>query len=270
VEQSNVAVLSPAAAGADVATLPSEQDDAWRGLAAAARGLGVPLDAEAAARLARYRDLLAERGKVVNLTAVRAPEEIERRLFLDALAMVPDLERACEALVDHDAPKLIDIGSGGGVPGLVLKIARPRLEVTLVDATGKKVAFLREVIADLGLASIRAVQGRAEELGRDPAYREQFDLATARAVATLPVLLEYVAPFLDEGGVALLPKGLAIEEELAAGRRAGALLGVEIVSSRQLPVEDTRLVIARKVAPTASAYPRRTGLPSQRPLGEGA
>ena len=110
---------------------------------------------------------------------------------------------------------------------------------------------------------------RADELdlGRDRAYRQRFDVATARAVAALPVLLEYVVPFLDVGGIALLPKGVQIADELRQGRRAAAQLGVRIVSAESLPLEATRLVVARKVAPTAAAYPRPIGVPSQTPLG---
>jgi 16S rRNA (guanine527-N7)-methyltransferase len=230
----------------------------------------VPLDADALRRFARYRDLLLERRAQFNLTAIREPEAIERRLFLDAIAMVPELDRVIDA--GYDRPQrmteLIDIGAGAGFPGLALKIARPDLDVTLVDATAKKVAFLNEVIAALELKHVRAVQGRAEELGRDSAYRARFDLATARAVATLPVLLEYVVPFLTIGGTTLLPKGLEIADELRLGRRAGAILGAEIVAVVALPLGTTRLVVARKISPTAAAYPRRVGVPSRDPLGE--
>ena len=149
-----------------------------------------------------------------------------------------------------------------------MKIVRPHLDVTLVDATAKKVAFVNEVIAALELEGARAVQGRAEELARERVYRARFGLATARAVASLPVLLEYVVPFLSIGGTALLPKGLEIAEELRLGRRAAAILGAEIVSALALPFGTTRLVVARKVSPTAAAYPRRVGIPSRDPLGE--
>jgi 16S rRNA (guanine527-N7)-methyltransferase len=226
----------------------------------------VSLDDKAVARFASYRDLLVMCNARFNLTAIREPDEIERRLFLDALAMVPTLDRIRQ--VPH-ATRLVDVGAGAGVPGLALKIARPDLDVTLVDATAKKVAFLHEVIAALELPSIRAIHARAETLGQDPAFRGQFDMATARAVAALPVLLEYVVPLLRVGGTALLPKGLAIDEELGAGQRAAAALGARIVSAERLPARSTRLVIAHKVASTPVAYPRRTGVPSRAPLGEG-
>jgi len=255
---------------ADAVTTLFSPRDHWSGLAEAAGQLGVSLDADALARFVRYRDLLLERSAQFNLTAIRDPEEIERRLFLDAIAMVPELDRLTDTELDpaDRAPRLVDVGAGAGFPGLALKIVRPQLDITLIDATAKKVAFVNEVIAALELDSARAVQGRAEELGQDRIYRARFEIATARAVASLPVLLEYVVPFLAIGGTALLPKGLEIAEELRLGRRAAAILGAEIVSTTALPFGTTRLVVARKISPTADGYPRRVGVPSRDPLGE--
>lgn len=258
----------PAAAGSAVAIDLSPIRLTWPGLASAAALLDVALDAEALDRFARYRDLLLARNAQFNLTAIRDPEEIERKLFLDALAILPSLDSAVSPYADHRI-RLVDVGAGAGFPGLPLKIARPGLELTLIDATAKKTAFLNEVIADLGMSNARAVHGRAEELGHDPGYREQFDIACARAVASLPILLEYVVPFLCVGGTALLPKGLQIDEELRDGKRAASILGAEIVSADRLPVEGTSLVVAAKAKRTPADYPRRTGIPSRSPLGKG-
>lgn len=245
---------------------PQHQTHSWPRLAQAAAELGVPLNATALTRLATYRDLLTARNAQVNLTAIREPEAMERRLFLDAIAMVPWLDAVVRAS-GRVHPRLIDVGSGAGFPGLVLKIVRPDLEVVLLDATGKKVRFLAEVAAATGLSDIETVHGRAEDIARERAYRERFDLATARAVASLPVLLELTTPFLDVGGTALLPKGLDLAGELKPGARAARLLGCRIVSSEVLPTGDTRLVIVEKTTLTPKAYPRRTGLPNQAPLG---
>jgi 16S rRNA (guanine527-N7)-methyltransferase len=264
------APLLLASAGILPATDSRTSDSSWSGLAVEASRIGVDLDTRTAARLARFRDLLLERNAHVNLTAIRLPVEVERRLFLDALAMIPAIDAFLETARHHPRARLIDIGSGAGFPGLVLKIARPDLDVTLLDATAKKVAFLDDVIADLKLEAIHAVHGRAEELGQRQSYREQFAIATARAVASLPVLLEFVLPFLDIGGQAFLPKGLAIDDELRAGRRAAKQLGGEIISAQRAPVGETRLVIARKTTLTAKAYPRRTGIPAHSPLGQGS
>ncbi len=260
----------PALARSDAAFDVLSPDTVWPGLARAAAAIGVPLDGEARARFDRYRDLLQERSAQFNLTAIQEPHEIERRLFLDALAMVPVLDRAIQARTPQSeaSVRLVDIGTGAGFPGLALKIARPTLDITLVDATAKKITFLRDVITVLDLEDVQAMHGRAEDLGHDPALRARFDVATARAVASLPVLLEYVVPLLRIGGTAILPKGLKIDEELQAGRRAASLLGAEIVSAAKLPVDTTRLVVAAKIALTPGVYPRRVGIPSRSPLGE--
>jgi 16S rRNA (guanine527-N7)-methyltransferase len=257
----------PAAARSDTVIDVRPAANSWPGLAQASSELGVPLDDEALQRFARYRDLLHLRNAQFNLTAIREPHEIERRLFLDALAIVPTLDRLTES-PSPQSVRRVDIGAGAGFPGLALKIARPHLDVTLVDATAKKVAFLDEVISELGLDAVRAVHGRAEDLGQKEAYRARFDVATARAVAALPVLLEYVIPLLEVGGTALLTKGLEINEELRAGRRAAQKLGARIISAATLPTEGTRLVVATKTAPTKRTYPRRVGIPSRGPLGD--
>jgi 16S rRNA (guanine527-N7)-methyltransferase len=260
-----------------VATLTAAATDAfppssnWLGLACEAERIGVSLDSEAIARFDRFRDLLLARNAQFNLTAIRDAIGVERRLILDALGML----RAIDALsVSAQHPKqhrrLIDVGSGAGFPGLALKIARPELDVTLLDATAKKVAFLDEAISVLELASTRAIHGRAEMVARDRACRAQFNLVTARAVASLPVLLEYTLPFIRVGGAGLFPKGLNIDEELREGRAAAAALGGEVISADADPALGTRLVIVRKTRLTPNAFPRRTGLPSREPLGEGS
>ena len=261
---------SPVPIGMDDATTFPPSSKEWPGLAHAAGLLGVPLSTDASRRFARYRDLLLERSARFNLTAIHDPDEVERRLFLDAIAMAPTLDRVIDADGHSRGSRvrLVDVGAGAGFPGLPLKIVRPTLDVTLIDATAKKVAFINEVIDHLGLDAARAVQGRAEDLGQATSYRAQFNVATARAVAPLPVLLEYVIPFLRVGGTALLPKGLQIAEELRAGSRTAALLGAEIVAASELLGETTRLVVVRKIAPTPAAYPRRTGVPGRDPLGE--
>lgn len=246
--------------------VPQEQEPAWPGLAAASAAIGVPLSSEIQGQLTTYLDLLAERSTQFNLTAIRDPRAMERRLFLDAIAMVPALDSVVSAS-NASPPRLVDVGSGAGFPGLVLKIMRPGLQVTLIDATGKKVRFLDEVITATGLKGIQAVHGRAEELARKHEYRERFNLATARAVASLPVLLELTTPFLDVWGTALFPKGLEITTELKQGGHAARLLGCRIVSSHVLPTHESRLVVVEKETLTPGKYPRPTGIPNQAPLG---
>jgi 16S rRNA (guanine527-N7)-methyltransferase len=258
--------LSPDQPAVVADPVPQMQEPEWPGLAAAADALGVSLTPEILEQLATYQRLLSERNAQFNLTAVRDPQAMEQRLFLDAIAMVPTLDNVV-AMGNASTPRLVDVGSGAGFPGLVLKIVRPALQVTLIDATGKKVRFLDEVIAATGLRGIKTVHGRAEELARKHEYREHFSLATARAVATLPVLLELTTPFLDVGGTALFPKGLDLTSELRQGEKAARLLGSRIVSADVLPTNETRLVVVEKMTLTARKYPRPTGVPNQAPLG---
>jgi 16S rRNA (guanine527-N7)-methyltransferase len=245
---------------------------------AATDEIDCPLDAVQRARFDAYRDLLLDWNRRFNLTAITEPAEVERRLFLDALRMVPAVDayrRPVGAFVGTttvtDTPvRLVDVGSGAGFPGLPLKIARPDLDVLLVEATGKKVAFLDRVIAELGLTGVSALHARAEAIGQDEAYRATFDLATARAVAALPALLELCLPLLRVGGRALLPKSATLGDELLMGRRAATALGGKLVGADLLPASETRLVVVDQIGPTPRRYPRRPGVPTKEPLGGGA
>lgn len=231
----------------------------------------VDLPTEARERLRGFRDLLLRWNLRFNLTALSDPEAVDQKLIADALAMLPALGDAITTAGATKTPRLIDIGSGAGLPGLVLKIARPALDVTLVEATGKKVTFLRAAITELGLTGIRAIHARAEDLGQHMDHREHYELVTARAVAALPTLMELCVPFLRIGGVGLFPKGMEIADELSAGERAGQLVGARIVSSqlvtRAASDPPSRLVIVVKLASTPNRYPRRSGLPAKEPLG---
>ncbi|MGH2616314.1 MAG: 16S rRNA (guanine(527)-N(7))-methyltransferase RsmG, partial [Thermomicrobiales bacterium] len=158
----------PAPARSDAAIDVFPAQSSWPGLAQASSAFGVALDDEALQRFATYRALLLDRNAQFNLTAIREPHEIERRLFLDALAMVPTLDRVGNSRPARSV-RLVDVGAGAGFPGLALKIARPHLDVSLIDATAKKVAFLNDVIARLDLDHTRAVHARAEDIGRNPA-----------------------------------------------------------------------------------------------------
>lgn len=216
-------------------------------------------------QLLRYRDMLHERNQHVNLTAVRDFDGIERRLILESLRLVPVVRERT------GSGKIMDLGSGGGIPGIILAIALPDCDFSLLDATGKKVQFQRDVIEDLGLTNIRAVQGRAEELGHDINWRNSFDLVTARAVTSLSALMELGLPFVSMKGWLVLPKGVDIDEEMAIAMKASGKLGGTIVSQDILPDGgsdvDTRLVLVRKDQATPGIYPRRVGLPARSPLG---
>jgi len=218
------------------------------------------------ARLMRYRDLLHARNQVVNLTAVRDFDGIERRLILESLRLYPRITELAPP-----GARIMDLGSGGGIPGVILAIALPDRAFSLLDATGKKVAFLRDCIEDLHLENAVAIHGRAEELAHELEWRASFDVVTARAVTSLSALLELGLPFIRQKGWMILPKGADIEEELRIGRKAAGKLGGTITEASFLPqvgsLVDTRLVLVRKDMPTPGSFPRRAGLPARSPLG---
>jgi 16S rRNA (guanine527-N7)-methyltransferase len=236
-------------------------DHAAELLAATAADWGLPLRSAQLEQFARYAALLIEWNAHINLTAISAPDQIYRRHFLDSLSL---------ALFWGDAPqRLIDIGSGAGFPGVPLKILRPELELTLVDSVGKKTAFLRHLVQTLGLQHVHVYTARIEDLGRDPAERERYDVVTARAVAELRVLVEYALPLARVGGRMLAPKGAGAAAEIADAANAIALLGGAPARREtvHLPGQDSAVVIViPKIAATDARYPRAVGLPRRRPL----
>jgi 16S rRNA (guanine527-N7)-methyltransferase len=172
-------------------------------------------------------------------------------------------------LLEHlgDARKVVDVGSGGGLPGLPLKICRPELTVTLIEADQTKAAFLVKACAQLGLTGVEVLARRAEELGQDPRLRESFDLAVARALAPMPVLVELCLPFVRVGGRLLAQK--TDKEEVAAAQHAIELLGGSLDGMVPAPSNARRsgtVITVTKISPTPTAYPRRPGVPSRKPL----
>lgn len=220
------------------------------------------LEPLARGRLERYVAALLAKNATTNFTAARSAEAVAEHVR-DSLALVP-----------HVRESLVDIGSGGGFPALPLAIVTG-YKVTLVESIAKKAAFLREVAADLGL-SVTVVTGRAEDLGRDPAYRGRFASATARAVAGITTVLELAIPLLELGGVALLQRGAISPAERIAASDAVLVLGAEIDEEIAMPLataaagktvhDGRRLLIVRKTLPTGPRFPRRAGIPAKRPL----
>jgi 16S rRNA (guanine527-N7)-methyltransferase len=216
-------------------------------------------------RAERYVALLLEANRRVNLTRVVAPADVARLHLLDALAALPNLDAA--------APdRVVDLGSGGGVPAIPLALARPEVEWVMVDSVRKKSAILEEFAEVLGLANVRVLSERAEVLGQDPAHRERYALATARACAPLPVLAELALPLVRVGGRLLAWKGPLRDddEELRRGRAAIGQVGGGRPDVRSAGPEELgghTFVIIPKVAATPARFPRRPGEPSRRPLG---
>ena len=211
----------------------------------------------------KYKDLLKEWNKKINITAITEDDEIDIKHFLDSLTPVTT------GLLDKNI-KLIDIGTGGGFPGLPLKIYNEELNVTLLDSLNKRITFLKEVIDTLGLDNIEAIHGRAEELGRDEKHREQYDISISRAVASLNTLSEYCMPFVKVGGHFISMKGPDVEDELKDAEKAIKTLGGKLVKveSIKIPQSDIvhSLIIIEKIKETPIKYPRSGGKPKKNPL----
>jgi 16S rRNA (guanine527-N7)-methyltransferase len=218
---------------------------------------------EGDSRLARYRDLLTQ--APFNVTSVRDPLEVEQRHIGESLALLRVLESTGRLPM---GARVIDVGSGGGLPGIPLAIVRPDLFLTLLEATGKKAAFLEHTARSLALDNVRVLAARAEEAAHRLDQRERYDLATARAVAPLATLVELTLPFVRIGGALAALKGSRAEEEIAAAAAAVQRCGGGRVEVRSLIGENARLrlLIVPKIAPIPDELPRRSGIPAKRPL----
>ncbi len=224
---------------------------------------GLRLNKKQLAALARYEQELLEWNSRFNLTAIRDVEAIRIKHFQDSLTCML-------VMSETNVERIIDVGTGAGFPGLVLKIANPALQLTMVESVGKKAEFCRHVCTVLGLENVTILQDRAEAVGQMSAHREQYDWAIARAVASLPVLVEYLLPLVRIGGGMIAMKGESGPIEAVAAEHAMKLLGGELrqLFSVALPgvVEDRFLVVVNKVAATPRMYPRQVGIPAKRPL----
>jgi len=237
-------------------------------VSAGASSFGLRLAPDALDRLARFVELLLAANQRLNLTRIVEPAEVERRHLLDSLTCaLPVLD----ALQAGAAWRCLDVGSGGGLPGIPLAIAFPALQVTLLEATGKKAAFLRDALADLQLSSASVVAERAEDAARNPLHRDAYDLGAFGELAPLDVALEWCLPFVRPGGVLVLPRGSDLEAQLPGGWIAAKALSARLRPPIPLDLADLppgrALVVADKLGRTPRAYPRRPGLASRRPLG---
>jgi 16S rRNA (guanine527-N7)-methyltransferase len=233
--------------------------------------LGLDLNPAQLAQFEQYYHELVLWNQKFNLTAITEYEDVQLKHFLDSLVALPVIaEELHEDLPLARPLRLVDVGTGAGFPGIPLKIAAPSLQVTLIDGTGKKIQFLQQLVKTLKLQGVAVVQGRAEELGRNPHYREQFDLVTARAVAPLNTLTEYLLPLVRREGMAVIFKGPSAPQEFIEARKAIELLGGETVRFAPVKVpsldEQRFVVLIKKVRPTPNLYPRGQGLARKKPL----
>ncbi|HXI14865.1 MAG TPA: 16S rRNA (guanine(527)-N(7))-methyltransferase RsmG [Chloroflexota bacterium] len=231
-------------------------------LASGARALGITLSQDQLDHFDAYAAALEVGSRRFNLTAVTDPVQVAEKHFLDSLTVLSVLPRG--------ALHLIDVGTGAGFPGLALKIARPEISVTLLEATGKKVAWLRETVEMLGLGGLETLAERSEALAHDPIHRGRYDIVTARAVAPLAVLCELCLPFLRPGGRFIAQKSASgAEFETPAARRALSVLGGRVAEVRKVnhaALPNRVLVVIEQNGAVPSAYPRRPGLPAKQPL----
>jgi 16S rRNA (guanine527-N7)-methyltransferase len=243
-------------------------------LISGAAQMGVHLTPAHIAAFQAYSDELLAWNEQFNLTAVTDPDQVQTRHFLDSLGLIPALaanEGIPLATLLSRPLRIVDVGAGAGFPGLALRIVWPRARVSLIEATGKKVRFLEHVAQKLGMADVQLIQGRAEELGLRAPYRAGYDLVLARAVATLPTLVEYLLPLARRGGQVVAYKGSAAHEEALCAEQGIRTLGGRL--TKLIPVEvpglaETRvLILIDKVAQTPDGYPRGRGLPRKHPLG---
>lgn len=232
-------------------------------LAARAGEAGIPLTAEQIGQFSVYNEMLLDWNTRMNLTTLTAPEDVAVKHIIDSLT-------AYDAALFDGARTLIDVGTGAGLPGIPLAVYAPHLTVTLLDALNKRVRFLTEVTAAMGLQNVRCIHARAEEAARTAEHRAAYDIAVSRAVARLPVLLEYTLPFVRVGGTLLALKGRAYAEEQKEARRAAEVLGGGRITARpvHLPgLDDVRAILTvTKERQTPAAYPRGGGAPARRPL----
>ena len=231
--------------------------------------LGLPLDAAALTRFERYLRLMEAWRDRAGLTSVTDPAAVQRRHFGESLALLVAL-RAAGVLPAGEPASIVDVGAGAGFPGVPMRIVEPALRLTLIESHGRRTRFLDTLVDELELGDVEVVTARAEEAGRDPACRERFDVAVARAVAPLPVLVEYLLPLLRPGGVMAAPKGSGAERELGEAAAAIEALGGRVEDPVPLSLPEgagpQQVVIVRRCGELPERFPRRPGIPAKRPL----
>lgn len=225
--------------------------------------LGFPLTDRQKEQYERYFELLVEWNEKINLTAITEKDEVYLKHFYDSIAPI------LQGLIENQSIRLLDIGAGAGFPSLPMKILFPELDVTIIDSLNKRINFLHLLAEELGLSGVHFYHGRAEDFAQDKAFRAQFDIVTARAVARMQVLSELTIPYLKVGGRLLALKASNAPEELEEAKNALNLLFSKVEDNLQykLPNGDPRYItLVEKKKETPNKYPRKAGMPNKRPL----
>ena len=225
--------------------------------------LGFPLTDRQKEQYERYFELLVEWNEKINLTAITEKDEVYLKHFYDSIAPI------LQGLIENQSIRLLDIGAGAGFPSLPMKILFPELDVTIIDSLNKRINFLHLLAEELGLSGVHFYHGRAEDFAQDKAFRAQFDIVTARAVARMQVLSELTIPYLKVGGRLLALKASNAPEELEEAKNALNLLFSKVEDNLQyeLPNGDPRYItVVEKKKETPNKYPRKAGMPNKRPL----
>ncbi|QJA09808.1 16S rRNA (guanine(527)-N(7))-methyltransferase RsmG [Romboutsia sp. CE17] len=227
------------------------------------KDFGIDVNDQMISDLKTYRELLVEWNQKMNLTGIEEEKEVFIKHFLDSISAVS------KGYI-KDGISLIDVGTGAGFPGLPLKICLKNIKLTLLDSLNKRINFLQEVSNSVKLEDIEFIHGRAEDFGKNPEYREQYDVATARAVAGLPILMEFCVPFVKLGGYFVCLKGPNANLELEESKAAMDILGLEFVEKIdiELPNEELKhnILVFKKVRNTPEKYPRKAGKPAKSPI----
>lgn len=211
----------------------------------------------------KYKDMIKEWNKKINLTSILEDEQIIKKHFIDSIKIF-DFKKLM------NLKEVIDVGTGGGFPGIPMKIVNPSMKITLLDSLNKRINFLNEVIKELNLDDIETIHGRAEDFGKDKNYREKFDAVVSRAVANMTVLSEICLPFVKKGGYFIALKGPSIDKEIEESKKAINILGGKIETIKEVVIEQSdlkhNLVVVKKIKNTPKEYPRKAGIVSKKPL----
>lgn len=225
--------------------------------------VGIEFNNDMFDKFMKYKELIKEWNQKINLTAITEDEEIVKKHFIDSIKVLKN-----DGLKNGN--KVIDVGTGGGFPGIPIKIVLPECKITLLDSLNKRIKFLNIVVEELGLENVETIHGRAEDFGQNPEYREQFDYTVSRAVANLAVLSEFCIPFVKVGGKFLAMKGPSVDEEIDNAKRAIKTLGGELKSVKNVTVEGSdlnhNLVCIYKKQRTMKKYPRKSGMVTKNPI----